>query len=275
MTEQSTSSPATTRHLDARVNGGGLARQRPVGDPARPRSRADGSAPEQLRDHDADDPTLRAVVAMARRSVEGCDLASGILIRNGEVAVTEASAPLVADLDRTQHGLGDGPGPHAYGTSSTVSIADVSSDARWPSFDQQAHRCGISAVVAIALAPTRAPARAPARGSPSWCGWLTLYSRHPGPFSSASVALAETLGLYLASAVDGALHAKNLEAALVSRDLIGQAKGIIMARRNVGDEEAFAILQRASQHRNRRLRDVAEAVVRSCGHRDEQLPATG
>ena len=54
-----------------------------------------------------------------------------------------------------------------------------------------------------------------------------------------------------------------LEQALVSRDVIGQAKGVLMALRGVDEGEAFALLRDASQHRNERLRVVAEDVART------------
>lgn len=208
-------------------------------------------------DQDADHQSLRAVVAMARHGVERCHLASGILIRDGDAEAAEATEPLAADLDRLQLALGEGPGLQASGCTSMVSSDDLSTDTRWPSFSPRARQCGVAAVVSVPLIP--------AREFPAWRGWLTLYSRDTGPFPSHSIALAQSLGLYLSTTVNSALHAKNLEAALASRDLIGQAKGIIMARKNVDDEAAFAILRRASQHTNRRLRDIAEAVVRSCG----------
>lgn len=196
---------------------------------------------------------------MARESVERCDLASGILLRAGNADVTEASDPLAAELDRLQRELGAGPGPEACETSSIVSSDDLGTDARWPSLRPHARRSGVAAVVSIPLVP--------AREFPWWSGWLTLYSHHAGAFPAPSVAVAETLGLYFSSTVNSALHAQSLEAALASRDLIGQAKGIIMARKNLDDEGAFAVLKQASQHTNRRLRDVAEEVVRSCGGR--------
>lgn len=222
--------------------------------------------PVHQRDEGADDhPTnLQAVVVTALQSVERCDLASGILIRDGDPDVVEASEPLAADLDRLQHDLGDGPGLQAYETSTIVSCDDLHNDARWPAFSAHARRCGIAALVSIPLVPVRE--------FPGWHGWLTLYSRDPGPFPAASIALAETLGLYFSTTVNSSLHAESLEAALVSRDLIGQAKGIIMARKNVDDDQAFAILRQASQHTNRQLRDIAESVIRSCGRQGTSEP---
>jgi AmiR/NasT family two-component response regulator len=61
----------------------------------------------------------------------------------------------------------------------------------------------------------------------------------------------------------------NLTSALATRDVIGQAKGILMATEAVSEEDAFLILVRASQRANRKLRDIAADVVsanarRSC-----------
>jgi AmiR/NasT family two-component response regulator len=52
-----------------------------------------------------------------------------------------------------------------------------------------------------------------------------------------------------------------MEEALQSRDVIGQAKGVLMAREGVGPEEAFAMLRRASQRLNVKLRDVARQIA--------------
>jgi AmiR/NasT family two-component response regulator len=51
--------------------------------------------------------------------------------------------------------------------------------------------------------------------------------------------------------------------ALASRDLIGQAKGILMAREGCSADQAFDMLRRASQRLNQKLRDVAEQIVES------------
>lgn len=49
--------------------------------------------------------------------------------------------------------------------------------------------------------------------------------------------------------------------ALASRDVIGQAKGILMERHGVGADEAFTTLRRASNRLNVRLRDIAQRVA--------------
>ncbi len=55
----------------------------------------------------------------------------------------------------------------------------------------------------------------------------------------------------------------NLEKALETRDIIGQAKGILMARQQIDADAAFDVLRRASQRSNTKLRDVASDLVAS------------
>jgi AmiR/NasT family two-component response regulator len=56
-----------------------------------------------------------------------------------------------------------------------------------------------------------------------------------------------------------------MEEALQSRDLIGQAKGILMAREGITADQAFDMLRRASQRLNVKLRDVAGGIVDRSG----------
>jgi hypothetical protein len=221
-------------------------------------ARRSAPGPGPRADRGPDHPGLRVVVTLAHERVEHCDLASAILIRDADLDIIEASDPLAASLDRRQRDVGEGPGIQACTSASMVSSDDLRTDPRWPSFGAHARRDGIAAALAVPLIAERE--------LPGWRGWLALYSRSPGPFPTASVALAQTLGLYGSITVNSALHASHFEAALASRDLIGQAKGIIMARREIDDAAAFVVLKEASQRSNRRLRDVAEAVVHSCGH---------
>jgi ANTAR domain len=53
----------------------------------------------------------------------------------------------------------------------------------------------------------------------------------------------------------------NLDAALATRDLIGQAKGIIMASLGCSPDDAFALLVKQSQAENRKIVDIAAGIT--------------
>ena len=54
----------------------------------------------------------------------------------------------------------------------------------------------------------------------------------------------------------------NLKRALKTREVIGMAKGVLMARECCHPDEAFDMLRRASQRENRKLAEVAEQIVK-------------
>jgi AmiR/NasT family two-component response regulator len=56
-------------------------------------------------------------------------------------------------------------------------------------------------------------------------------------------------------------RAANLEGAIASRELIGQAEGILIERERITADEAYEILKKTSQHLNLKLRNVAQYVV--------------
>jgi hypothetical protein len=53
----------------------------------------------------------------------------------------------------------------------------------------------------------------------------------------------------------------HLSTALESRDLIGQAKGVIIATMGCSSDEAFRLLKEQSQHENRKVVDIAAEIV--------------
>jgi len=99
-------------------------------------------------------------------------------------------------------------------------------------------------------------------------GALNLYARYPQAFGVVDRArglLLATLAA-LASAVALAHHddkrlVENLGVALVTRELIGQAQGILIERERITAAEAFVVLRHASQHLNIQLREVAQNLV--------------
>lgn len=64
----------------------------------------------------------------------------------------------------------------------------------------------------------------------------------------------------------------SIRRALDSRDTIGMAKGILMARQNCTPEGAFEMLKKASQRSNRKVADIAAEIVQS---NDRRRAATG
>jgi GAF domain-containing protein len=92
-------------------------------------------------------------------------------------------------------------------------------------------------------------------------GVLNLYSDTPHAFSDESLAVGKILAQHAAVAMKGVATEEQLQGAVASRDIIGQAKGILMNRDNLTGLQAFATLIRASQETNVRLADVARLLV--------------
>ena len=97
---------------------------------------------------------------------------------------------------------------------------------------------------------------------------MNLYARIPEAFGATDRAKGTILAALAGAAIGAASQRDevqsqnmNLKNTLVSRELIGQAQGILMERERVSADQAFDILRRASQHLNEKLRDVAQNLV--------------
>jgi GAF domain-containing protein len=82
----------------------------------------------------------------------------------------------------------------------------------------------------------------------------------------AAVVLANSMAYSSAQMANG-----QLRVALESRELIGQAQGILMAREGCSPDAAFDLLREVSQRTNRKLRDVALDVVSAIQRGDQPL----
>src|SRR5581483_8106462 len=171
--------------------------------------------------------TLDRVASLACRTLAPCDLASVTLVANGRPTTPAHTSPEVDELDRAQYRSQRGPCLEAYDVRQVVrrNIADGRSG--WPEF------------TAAAESYTDADEEN-----------AVLFSEQ------AAVACANAEVYWRTHALT-----EHLREALESRDVIGQAKGILMARRRCTPDAAFEALRRASQHRNVKLRQVAEQVV--------------
>jgi GAF domain-containing protein len=203
------------------------------------------------------------VVETAVATIEGCDFAGLFLVENDVITTPVHTDPIVEVIDARQQQLGEGPCLDALSQRLIFYVDDLSDDARWPHFGSQASAAGIRSVLALPLITN------------GKLGALNLYARYPAAFGAVDrakgVILASLAGLALSAArshEDEDRRSDNLHLALGTREVIGQAQGILMERERITPGQAFDILRQASQHLNRKLRDIAQDLV-DTGERPE------
>jgi GAF domain-containing protein len=215
-----------------------------------------------LADEDLDD-TLRRVAHLAAATLPTCDLADVTLIRDGRPITKGATDSLAEELDAVQYATGRGPCIDAWERGHVNHVGSTRTDVRWPDYAAKAVELGILSTLAIPLV---------VHGST--IGALNLYSRREQSFSENDDQIgrlfAEQAAIALANArthADAVALARQLQEALASRGIIEQAKGIVIAREGCSAEAAFEVLVARSQRENRKLRLVAEALVREAQER--------
>jgi hypothetical protein len=199
--------------------------------------------------------SLQAVAEVAAARVAGARWAS-VTTRDGGKFVTPASTgePAVR-ADAIQYEMGTGPCVDAIVEQTFFNPSDLRSDDRWPELGRRlADEVGMRSMLSFRLAVDGAP----------MIGGLNIYAEKPDAFDDAAVAVGLLVATHAAAMV--ALHdnrdrAENLQKALQSNRDIGIAIGILMASHKVTREQAFDLLRIASQHTNRRLRDIALDVA--------------
>ncbi len=199
---------------------------------------------------------------LAHRAVETIHPGSscGITIRRSDGTLAVASSDDFAMfVDQFQHELGEGPCLSALAHGEVILVNDMTTETRWPRFLDVAARLGVQAVLCTPISLERSAA-----------GVINLYARRTHAFIDVhrwrATTFADQTGGVVGLAVRLAEQvelAEQMEAALASRAVIDQAIGVIMAQNRCAKDEAFAVLRRASSHRNRKLRDIAQDVVTS------------
>ena len=162
---------------------------------------------------------------------------------------TAGTSGTAIDLDVLQQRAGQGPAVDAL-DGTIVASADLDHEHRWPLVVPEAVGRGVRSLLCLPLAPGR-----------QVLGVLSVYCASAADGARLDRGLLEAVSTHAALAVQRVQQVVHLTAALVSRDVVGQAKGMLMERQQFTDEQAFDVLRRASQRLNRKLRDVADDIV--------------
>jgi GAF domain-containing protein len=196
---------------------------------------------------------LDGVVNLASAMVPGADEATITMVRKDRHCYSAAAtSALASDFDALQDETGEGPCLDAIWHQETVRVNDLGSDPRWPVLGPRAAERGIGSMLCLQLFVHR-----------DTLGALDLLAHTESAFTDESEHIGLLLGSHAAIAAADAQNLENVTSALVTRDMIGQAKGILMERFKITAEQAFQVLAKVSQDTNRKVSAVAEDLART------------
>jgi hypothetical protein len=205
---------------------------------------------ESLRDPGDLKQTLNQITMAAKLNIPGADFTSISFRRVDDQLETLASTDaLPVQLDELQYALREGPCYDAVTDSSVTYSGHLACDPRWPNFGPRADAWGIRSQMAIRLHSD----------SETRTG-LNFYSRSEDAFEEPD-DLISLFASHTRIALGYAKEVDNLQVAISTRTLIGQALGIVRERYHMSEERAFEFLVRVSQTSNTKLRVVAGEIV--------------
>ncbi|MFA9431329.1 GAF and ANTAR domain-containing protein [Egicoccus sp. AB-alg2] len=183
--------------------------------------------------------------------VPSCEHAGVSLVRGGVIETPAQSDAVPERVDRIQDETGQGPCVDAILEGEVFETDDLAAETRWPEYRRRVvEETGVRSVLSMRLFLGE-----------NDIGALNLYSTRRAAFDTEDRAVASILGAHAAVALQAMVREEQLQQALHGRDVIGQAKGILMARHGVDDDTAFQLLRGASSRLNEKLRQVARTVV--------------
>jgi len=213
---------------------------------------------------------LHELAVLAARTVDDAMSCGMALRQRGRPATASAcSDPLASAADQAQDQTGEGPTRQAVRTARPARVHDTATHDRWTRFCRQAASLGIRSCYAV-----------PLLSDGEMVGALVLYARRPGAFGPEHAARADEFARHAAGALTLALRMAScsdqndqLRSSIVSRAVIDQALGVIMATERCPQDKAFAMLRTASQNTNVKLRDLAATIVTSVSGEPPRLTA--
>jgi anti-anti-sigma factor len=213
------------------------------------------------------DAALRLVTALAETTVDNADGVSVTLERHGRVMTVAASDDAVKLMDRHQYDTGEGPCLAAKAEGQWFYIESLAEETRWPNFVPLALEQGIRSILSSPLMTKERPQ-----------GALNIYSSTERAFGTRQQELAalfaeqasEILTTAAPDETDEQIN-QRLARALIERQVIHRAQGVVMERDHLTAEAAVGALHRAARAAGIKVADYASDVVNSVG-RSEREP---
>lgn len=207
--------------------------------------------------------TLQRIVDFSVQTIDGCDGAGISFILGDTITTPVWTNPAVVAIDTQQYTTGEGPCLDAIAKETSYYAEDLASDQRWPVFGPRAAEAGMRSLLSFRLFGT------------TTLGALNLYAHSPYAYGAEDRAKGLIFATHAGIALDAAQtvagmaealavetkRLSDLKGALDSREIIGQAEGVLMERELISSDEAFRLLRQASQHLNIKLRRVAQLLV--------------
>jgi GAF domain-containing protein len=202
-------------------------------------------------EHSDESTLLSSVTDSAVDYVDAADFAGITLVDKGKLTSVAPTDPMAARVDEFQHELRQGPCLEAAWADHKVLVDDIAADDRWPAFARRVlDETPVRSILAFQLY----------RGETAM-GALNLYSSAPRAFSPEDQETALAVATHASLAMHTARRGEQFTSALASRDVIGQAKGIVMERFDVDAVAAWELIRKLSQDTNIRVSDVARQLV--------------
>ncbi|GAB1814629.1 GAF and ANTAR domain-containing protein [Mycobacterium sp. MUNTM1] len=198
------------------------------------------------------DQALSELLESVAQFVPGVQYA-GITLASRSSGISTAAAthryPVLLDKLQQQHQ--EGPCLTAAWEQHVIRIDDLASETRWPRYAEDAvAQTPIRSIMSFELSVTSDTLSA-----------LNVYAEQPRAFDHESVELGLIVATHTALAWKMLRRDEQFRSALASRDIIGQAKGILMERFNLDSVAAFSLLTRLSQKTNTKIADLAQRLI--------------
>jgi GAF domain-containing protein len=204
------------------------------------------------------DTALNTITSLAIDTIAG-SAGSGVslLDRGGRRTTSAATDPVVERLDTLQYQLDEGPCLSAWRDQTVVGSGALDTEQRWPTWTRRAREMGMRSVLS-----------APLIDGDRVMGAMKVYSALPEAYGEREAEVLRRLASQAAIFVGNVLAVQaaerlsdDMKQSLRTRDLLAMARGIVMARRGLGAQEANRYLMTESDSSRVPIREVAQRIV--------------